>query len=120
MDKSVDIPGAPEVYCEAITAKAMVSKATMVLDRVTGEAYDPEAKFAELLKQDWFVEQLTRMRLRDQGYVSIEEQEPAEFEQVLVTDGTEFRVLHREEGSWAFEVAPCDRTAMKYWKKLVD
>jgi hypothetical protein len=28
--------------------------------------------------------------------------------------------LHREEGAWAFEVAPCDRTAMKYWKKLVD
>lgn len=45
---------------------------------------------------------------------------PRDYEQVLVTDGTEFRVLHREEGSWAFEVAPCDRSAMKFWKKLVD
>ena len=91
-----------------------------VQDRKTGEWYDPEVKFAELMEQDWFKEQLVRMRMRDQGYVSIEEQEPAEFEQVLVTDGTEFRVLHREEGFWAFEVAPCDRTAMKYWRKLVD
>ena len=91
----------------------------LVQDRKTGEMYDPEVKFAELMEQDWFVEQLTRMRLRDQGYKDVAVEEPREFEQVLVTDGTEFRVLHREEGFWAFEVAPCDRTAMKFWKALV-
>jgi hypothetical protein len=92
----------------------------LVQDKKTGEMYDPAVKFAELMEQEWFVEQLTRMRMRDQGYKDVTVEEPAEFEQVLVTDGTEFRVLHREEGFWAFEVAPCDRTAMKYWKKLVD
>lgn len=44
--------------------------------------------------------------------------EPQELKQVLVTDGEEFRVLHREEGAWAFTVSPCDRTAMKWWKEL--
>jgi len=53
-------------------------------------------------------------------YKDITKEQPQDYEQVLVTDGTEFRVLHREEGAWAFEVAPCDRTAMKFWKKLVD
>jgi hypothetical protein len=54
------------------------------------------------------------------GWQDVTKVVPQDYEQVLVTDGTEYRVLHREEGSWAFEVAPCDRTAMKYWKKLVD
>ena len=92
----------------------------MVQDRKTGEWYDPEVKFQELMEQDWFRAQLTRMRMADQGYKDITVEEPQEMEQVLVTDGTEFRVLHREEGSWAFEVAPCDRSAMKFWKILVD
>jgi hypothetical protein len=92
----------------------------LVQDRKTGEWYDPEVKFAELMEQDWFKEQLVRMRMADQGYQDVTKVLPRDYEQVLVTDGTEFRVLHREEGAWAFEVAPCDRTAMKYWKKLVD
>ena len=90
----------------------------MVQDRKTGEWYNPEVKFAELMEQDWFREQLVRMRLKDQGYVSLAEQEPQELKQVLVTDGEEFRVLHREEGAWAFTVGPCDRSAMKWWKEL--
>ena len=53
-------------------------------------------------------------------YKDITKEQPQDYEQVLVTDGKEYRVLHREEGAWAFEVAPCDRDAMKYWKKLVD
>ena len=92
----------------------------MVQDRKTGEWYDPEVKFQELMEQPWFQAQMGRMRMQDQGYKDVSVEEPQEMEQVLVTDGTEFRVLHREEGSWAFEVAPCDRTAMKFWKKLVD
>ena len=92
----------------------------MVQDRKTGEWYDPEVKFRELMEQPWFQEQLTRTRMADQGYQDVTIVLPRDYEQVLVTDGTEFRVLHREEGAWAFEVAPCDRSAMKYWKKLVD
>jgi hypothetical protein len=92
----------------------------MVQDRKTGEWYDPEVKFAELMQEDWFKAQLVRMRMADQGYQDVTKVLPPDYEQVLVTDGTEFRVLHREEGAWAFEVAPCDRDAMKFWKKLVD
>jgi len=51
MDKSVDIPGAPEFYCKAITSKEMLNKATLVFDRVTGEAYDPKAKFDEMMNK---------------------------------------------------------------------
>lgn len=90
----------------------------MVQDKRTGEMYDPEVKFQELMEQEWFREQLTRMRMRDQGYVSLAEQEPQELKQVLVTDGEEFRVLHREEGAWAFTVSPCDRAKMLWWKEL--
>ena len=90
----------------------------MVQDKRTGEWYDPEVKFKELLEQPWFQEQLIRMRLRDQGYQDVQVTEPQELKQVLVTDGEEFRVLHREEGAWAFTVSPCDRTAMRWWKEL--
>jgi hypothetical protein len=92
----------------------------LVQDRKTGQMYDPEVRFQELLQEPWFQEQMIRMRMRDQGYKDVAVEAPQDYEQVLVTDGTEFRVLHREEGSWAFEVAPCDRSAMKFWKKLVD
>lgn len=46
----------------------------MVQDKRTGEWYDPEVKFQELMEQPWFQEQMIRMRLRDQGYkdVSVE------------------------------------------------
>ena len=63
---------------------------------------------------------LVKLGLIDPGYKDITEEQPQDYEQVLVTDGKDYRVLHREEGAWAFEVAPCDRSAMKYWKKLVD
>ena len=90
----------------------------MVQDKRTGEWYDPEVKFQELMQEDWFKEQLIRMRMRDQGYQDVQVTEPQELKQVLVTDGEEFRVLHREEGAWAFTVSPCDRTRMKWWKEL--
>jgi len=86
----------------------------MVQDKKTGEWYDPEQKFKELLEQPWFQEQMRRMA----GWKDVREQEPTELQQVLVTDGEEFRVLHREEGSWAFTVSPCDRAKMVYWKEL--
>jgi hypothetical protein len=52
------------------------------------------------------------------GWRRVDQQEPEEFQQVLVTDGEEFRVLHREQGSWAFTVSPCDRKRMVWWKDL--
>jgi hypothetical protein len=51
MDKSTYIPGAPEYKATMITAKEAVEKATVVLDRVTGEAYDPKAKFDEMMNK---------------------------------------------------------------------
>ena len=90
----------------------------MVQDRKTGEWYDPDVRFQELMEEPWFQAQMIRMRMADQGYKDVTVEEPTEFQQVLVTDGTEFRVLHREEGSWAFTVSPCDRSAMKWWKSL--
>ena len=52
------------------------------------------------------------------GWYNIKDRAPQDYKQVLVTDGTEFRVLHREEGSWAFTVSPCNRDAMTWWKEL--
>lgn len=37
-------------------------KNKLIQDRKTGQWYDPEAKFKELLAQQWFVEVLKRMR----------------------------------------------------------
>jgi hypothetical protein len=52
------------------------------------------------------------------GWNDVTKTPPQELKQVLVTDGTEYRVLHREEGAWAFTVAPCDRDKMIWWKEL--
>ncbi len=34
----------------------------MVQDRKTGEWYNPEAKFKELMQEDWFITQMRRMK----------------------------------------------------------
>ncbi len=39
----------PEFYVEPVSRAEMVAKAGMVLDRKTGEAYDPKIKFDELM-----------------------------------------------------------------------
>ena len=49
MDKSTHIPGAPEFTAEPISRAEMVAKVGLVLDRKTGEAYDPKARFDELM-----------------------------------------------------------------------
>jgi len=49
MDKSTHIPGAPEFTVEPISREEMVAQATLVIDRKTGEAYDPKIKFDELM-----------------------------------------------------------------------
>lgn len=49
MDKSTDIPGAPEFTATPISRAEMVAQATMVIDRKTGLAYNPQIKFDELM-----------------------------------------------------------------------
>ena len=49
MDKSTHIEGGKEFYAEPISREEMVARATLVLDRKTGEAYDPKIKFDELM-----------------------------------------------------------------------
>ena len=49
MDKSTHIPGAPEFTVEPISRAEMVAQAGLVLDRKTGQAYDPRIKFDELM-----------------------------------------------------------------------
>lgn len=63
-------------------------------------------------------DEIMREFMIDSGWQDIKETQPEDYQQVLVTDGEEYRVLHREEGSWAFTVSPCDRAAMKWWKPL--
>lgn len=48
MDKSTYTQG-KEYTATAITPAEMVSKATLVIDRKTGEAYDPRIKFDEMM-----------------------------------------------------------------------
>ena len=36
----------------------------LVKDRKTGELYDPEARFAELMQEPWFKAQLKRLTVR--------------------------------------------------------
>jgi hypothetical protein len=64
MDKSVDIPGAPEFTVEPITRAEMVAKAGLVLDRKTGEAYDPKIKFDELMGRSDIEAVLKRLAVR--------------------------------------------------------
>lgn len=64
MDKSVDIPGAPEFTVEPITRAEMVAKAALVLDRKTGEAYDPKARFDELMGRTEIQAMLKRLAVR--------------------------------------------------------
>lgn len=90
----------------------------LIQDSKTGEWFDPEVKFQELMQEPWFRQQILRQSMKDQGYKDVRLEEPQELKQVLVTDGEEFRVLHREEGAWAFTVSPCDRDAMVWWKEL--
>ena len=64
MDKSVDIQGAPEFTATPISREEMVAKATMVIDRKTGEAYDPKIKFDELMGTAEIQAMLKRLAVR--------------------------------------------------------
>ena len=45
----------PEFTATPITAKAAFEQALTVLDRTTGEAYDPKARFDEMMQKDEIV-----------------------------------------------------------------
>ena len=64
MDKSTHIPGGKEYTAKAITAAEMTKQATLVMDRVTGELYDPKAKFDELMQKEEIVAVLKRLSIR--------------------------------------------------------
>lgn len=64
MDKSTHIPGAPEYYGQPISRAEMVAKATMVIDRKTGQAYDPRIKFDELMGRAEIEAMLKRLAVR--------------------------------------------------------
>ena len=64
MDKSTHIPGGKEYTAKAITAAEMIKQATTVMDRVTGELYDPKAKFDELMQKEEIVAVLKRLKAR--------------------------------------------------------
>ena len=64
MDKSVDIPGAPEFTVEPISREEFVANATLVLDRKTGQAYDPKIKFDELMGTAEIQAMLKRLAVR--------------------------------------------------------
>jgi len=47
-----------------ITAIDMIKAGTLVMDRVTGEMYDPQAKFNELMQKDEIVAVFKRLKVR--------------------------------------------------------
>ena len=47
-----------------ITAKEATEQSMQVMDRVTGEMYDPQAKFDELMQKDEIVAVMKRLKIR--------------------------------------------------------
>ncbi len=64
MDKSTHILGAKEYTAKAITAAEMTEQATLVMDRVTGEMYDPKAAFDKLMNTPEIMASLKRLSIR--------------------------------------------------------
>ena len=54
----------PEYKATMITAKEATEKAMQVMDRVTGEMYDPKAKFDELMNKPEIMASLKRLTIR--------------------------------------------------------
>ena len=65
MDKSIDYPaGTPEYKATMITPEEMLKQATLVMDRVTGEMYDPKAKFDEMMDKPEIMDMMKRLSIR--------------------------------------------------------
>ena len=64
MDKSTYIPGAKEYTAKMITAQEAVAQAQLVMDRVTGEMYDPKEAFDRLMNKPEIMASLKRLAVR--------------------------------------------------------
>ena len=65
MDKSIDYPaGTPEYKATMITPGEMLKHATLVMDRVTGEMYDPKVKFDEMMNTPEIIDVFKRLKVR--------------------------------------------------------
>jgi hypothetical protein len=64
MDKSTNVPFGKEHTAKAITAQETVAQAAMVMDRVTGEMYDPKAKFDEMMNKPEILAVFKRLAIR--------------------------------------------------------
>lgn len=54
----------PEYTVEPITVKDMVVRAQLVMDRVTGEMYNPQERFDELMQKEEILAVFKRMKVR--------------------------------------------------------
>lgn len=54
----------PEYTVEPITVKDMVVRAQLVMDRVTGEFYDPQERFDALMNKPETLAMLKRLAIR--------------------------------------------------------
>ena len=64
MDKSTQIPGAKEYTAKAITAAEMTKQATLVMDRKTGEYYNPQEAFDAMMNKPEITAMLKRLAIR--------------------------------------------------------
>jgi len=64
MDKSTHIEGGKEYTAKPITAAEMTQQAQMIMDRKTGEWYDPKAKFDDLMNKPEITDLLKRLTIR--------------------------------------------------------
>jgi hypothetical protein len=64
MDKSTHIEGGKEYTAKAITAAEMTEQAALVMDRVTGEMYDPKAAFDKLMNKPEIMAVFKRLAVR--------------------------------------------------------
>lgn len=61
MDKSTHIPFGKEYTATPITAAEMIKQ---VIDRKTGEMYDPKAKFDEMMNKPEIMDVMKRLKVR--------------------------------------------------------
>jgi hypothetical protein len=64
MDKSTHIEGGKEYTAKMITAAEAVEQATMVMDRVTGEMYDPKEAFDRMMNKPEILAVFKRLAVR--------------------------------------------------------
>lgn len=64
MDKSTHYEGGKEYTATLISPEAMLKQATMVMDRVTGEMYDPKEAFDRLMNKPEIMASLKRLSIK--------------------------------------------------------